>query len=264
MLAAGARVETGPRFAPVLHELLHNRRRRDSDQTRLVGMLVQAGAKLEARDGDGCTALHAAVRVNALPEAKALLKAGADANATGRFHPMYQRGQPGPILFAAVDRSKLLALLPDHGADPQRQAEGLTLDTFIAAELARCAAELARSALGRDHDRPLESLRQGAAAGAGDPDAAGLRADPSRPTPAGGPGSLETRDFCSGPTVQAGPGTTPTPAQGTGEIAAGTSAARKFPSAAAAAPIWTNPKARNGHRNRAATRPNSLPPSAED
>jgi ankyrin repeat protein len=85
-------------------------------------LLLQAGAKVDARDNDGSTALLLAARAGRQRCAQLLLQAGADANAANRlgWTPLMEvAGLPLP---PAAKRVALLLLLLEGGADPARRS----------------------------------------------------------------------------------------------------------------------------------------------
>lgn len=72
---------------------------------KAVVEMVAAGADIDARDGRGRTALLLAVHANEVDEARALIDAGADVNATDAI-------QDTPFLYAGAEgRDEILALI---------------------------------------------------------------------------------------------------------------------------------------------------------
>ena len=89
--------------------LIEAARANDADRVRA---LIDAGADVNARQGDGATALHWAVHRNNLAAAHLLLDAGADANAANGLDAT-------PLWLAAENGSApMTTLLLDAGAEP--------------------------------------------------------------------------------------------------------------------------------------------------
>ena len=99
------RVESPMAFATDLHEAaLAN------DATR-IKILLTNGARIDARDSSGGTALLVATRVNAIDAARVLIAAGADVNAKDNI-------DDSPYLYAAAEgRLDILQMTLAAGAD---------------------------------------------------------------------------------------------------------------------------------------------------
>jgi len=81
------------------------------DDAGAIGTLLTQGAKIDARDQGGRTALLVATRGNAIAAAKALIEAGADVNAKDNI-------QDSPYLEAgALGHLEILKMALRHGAD---------------------------------------------------------------------------------------------------------------------------------------------------
>lgn len=81
-----------------------------NDAVRLRQLLAD-GARIEARDGTGATALLVATHANAVDAARALIEAGADVNARDEIHD-------SPYLYAgARGHLEILKMTLAHGAD---------------------------------------------------------------------------------------------------------------------------------------------------
>jgi ankyrin repeat protein len=77
----------------------------------LIRRLLAEGAEIEARNGDGATALLVATHANAVDAARVLIEAGADVNARDRI-------DDSPYLYAgARGHLEILKLTLAHGAD---------------------------------------------------------------------------------------------------------------------------------------------------
>jgi ankyrin repeat protein len=82
-----------------------------------VRILLEHGADIHARDtGDNATALHWAVGQNQIEAARVLLDAGADANDSGDYHETGVIGFTTALRPASEDRSQMVKLLLDRGA----------------------------------------------------------------------------------------------------------------------------------------------------
>jgi len=79
--------------------------------TATIKHLLAQGVQIDARDGNGCTALLVATRGNRIAAAKALVEAGADVNAQDNI-------QDSPYLYAgARGHLEILKMTLAHGAD---------------------------------------------------------------------------------------------------------------------------------------------------
>lgn len=82
-----------------------------ANDAALIRKLLSEGAGIEARDGNGATALLVATHANALDAARALIEAGADVNAKDAI-------SDSPYLYAgARGHLEILKLTLTHGAD---------------------------------------------------------------------------------------------------------------------------------------------------
>lgn len=141
LVAMGARVDAAynRRHSQPLHYAADGHR--DSPcwnprlQLRTIELLLEAGADLHARDKNGATPLHRAVRTRCAEAVKALLAAGADAtlrNEPGStpFHLAVQntgRGGSGSESARTAQREIIRAFL-EHGVKPTlRDAKGKTV-----------------------------------------------------------------------------------------------------------------------------------------
>lgn len=81
------------------------------DDAATIGKLIAGGAKVDARDRDGATALLVATQRNRINAAKALIEAGADVNAKDNIND-------SPYLYAgARGHLEILKMTLAHGAD---------------------------------------------------------------------------------------------------------------------------------------------------
>ena len=95
-------------------------------QVRMIELLLKVGADIHARDKNGATPLHRAVRTRCAAAVKALLDAGADAalkNKPGStpFHLAVQntgRGGSGAEKAKAAQR-EIIQMFLDHGVSPK-------------------------------------------------------------------------------------------------------------------------------------------------
>ncbi len=137
LLAAGARVDAASnrrRSQPLHYAADGFPERPDRDaarQVEMIRLLLAAGAEIHARDKNGATPLHRAVRTRCAEAVKTLLAAGADAtlrNEPGStpFHLAVQnagRGGSGSAAAKVAQRSIIHAFL-DHGIKPDLRDGG--------------------------------------------------------------------------------------------------------------------------------------------
>ncbi len=124
-------------------------------QGPVVGMLIAAGARLDARNADGNNALWLACVGDHLDVVDMLVEAGIDVD---------NRNDNGitPLMYAASSgKAGIVGRLLAHGADPSPE----TLDGFTALDLAsttECLALLRRASVGGSKAKPSQA-RLGAA-----------------------------------------------------------------------------------------------------
>ncbi|MQY41671.1 hypothetical protein GG681_03390 [Epibacterium sp. SM1969] len=144
MLLAGASArECGAQDAP-LHVFATTKRRDENEQFSLAQMLVQAGADLEGLQHDGLTPLACAIRQRGVFEARALLRLGADPNATSPCWIAASDQQvSAPLLFGASEDVRIFKDMLDHGADPTLCShQGQSLADYLDAEIHHLQDEL--------------------------------------------------------------------------------------------------------------------------
>jgi ankyrin repeat protein len=101
----------------------------EENQVKTLGLLLDAGADVHCRDGNGATPLHRAVRTRCAAATAFLLKAGADADAENNsgstaFHLAVQnsgRGGSGAAGAVAAQK-KIIETFLAAGADPKRKS----------------------------------------------------------------------------------------------------------------------------------------------
>jgi ankyrin repeat protein len=133
----------------------HTSRRSEGSHAKLVQLLLEHGADVSARDGEGATALHNASLMRDLEVARMLLNHGADVNATDKWgwtalHRVLEAEDHSDEIHFSVAQ-----LLVDHGADVNARTQDRDRRTPL--HLASCSAHLKSVRMLLDHGASIEA-----------------------------------------------------------------------------------------------------------
>lgn len=135
MLDAGVRLDlaTQPIGLTILHEMAMAGAKGWEKRLSLLQLLLENGAKLEAKDHFGRTPLICAIAMGSPDDLRLFIAAGADVGASIDITP----------LMIATDSPSKMRLLLEHGADPlQKAADGQDLLGYLRQSLAKAESWL--------------------------------------------------------------------------------------------------------------------------